>query len=77
MDRAAYCEMLADFSRQTFYDTFASANSAANMDRFMQTQFTRESLIDEYRNPATTSIMVFEGDELYGYSTLKTSRPKD
>ena len=40
-------ELVADLSRQTFYESFAGDNTKENMDKFMNEQFTKEKLIDE------------------------------
>jgi len=40
-------ELIADLSRETFFDTFASQNTAADMEKFMNEQFTKEALMAE------------------------------
>ena len=40
-------ELIADMSRQTFYDSFATFNSKEDMDKFLNEQFTKEALIKE------------------------------
>ncbi|RYZ48514.1 MAG: hypothetical protein EOO14_21995, partial [Chitinophagaceae bacterium] len=39
--------LVADISRQTFYDTFAADNTPENMDKFLSEQFTRGKLMLE------------------------------
>ncbi|MCG7858944.1 hypothetical protein MD537_18350, partial [Flavihumibacter sediminis] len=43
--------LLADLSRQTFVDTFASYNKAEDMQLFLDKQFTREQLMAEPDEP--------------------------
>ena len=45
-------ELVADLSRQTFLESFASQNTKENMDKFMNEQFTRQKLIDEVMKPS-------------------------
>ena len=47
----AEAELIADISRQTFYDSFAEHNTKENMDKFLNEQFTREKLVDEIKQP--------------------------
>ena len=49
--------LIADISRQTFYDTFASYNSKVNMDIFMNIQFTKGRLMLEVGMPENTFIL--------------------
>ena len=44
---AADAALIADLSRQTFYDSFAADNTKADMDKFLNETFTREKLIEE------------------------------
>ena len=39
--------LIADISRQTFYETFAPVNTKADMDIFMNVQFTKGRLMLE------------------------------
>ncbi len=48
---AADAGMIADLSRQTFYDSFAADNTPGDMDKFMNEQFTREILMAEVTAP--------------------------
>jgi ribosomal protein S18 acetylase RimI-like enzyme len=63
-------ELIADLSRQTFYDTFAPHNTAENMDLFLQAQFTREQLIEEVGAPRNIFLLAWLGDEAAGYARL-------
>ena len=43
--------LIADISRQTFYETFAPVNTKADMDIFMNVQFTKGRLMLEVGQP--------------------------
>jgi diamine N-acetyltransferase len=64
--------MIADISRQTFYETFGFRNTKENMDRFMREQFSREILMDEVIDPANIFIVAMDSDAVVGYAKLKT-----
>jgi ribosomal protein S18 acetylase RimI-like enzyme len=64
-------ELIADLSRQTFYETFAADNTKENMDKFMNEQFTREKLIDEVNQPWHIFLLAFVHDEPVGYVKLR------
>jgi ribosomal protein S18 acetylase RimI-like enzyme len=66
-------ELIADLSRQTFYDSFAEYNTKENMDKFMNEQFTREKLIDEVTQPWHVFFLAFLNDEPVGYVKLRDS----
>jgi ribosomal protein S18 acetylase RimI-like enzyme len=67
--------LIADISRQTFYDTFAAANTRENMDLFLSTQFTRGKLIMEVGSFGNTFLLAQEGEQVAGYVKLRESRP--
>ena len=39
--------LIADISRETFYDTFAIHNSEKDMEKFLADQFSRELLMEQ------------------------------
>ena len=63
--------LIADLSRQTFYETFASFNSKENMDMFMNEQFAREILMKEVAAPGNIFFLAMEGEEPLGYVRLR------
>lgn len=63
--------IIADLSRQTFYETFAAVNTKENMDKFMNEQFTREKLMAEVSEPENTFLLAYDGDAPVGYAKLK------
>ena len=64
-------ELVADLSRQTFYESFAEDNTKENMDKFMNEQFTREKLIDEVKQPWHLFFLAYIKNEPVGYVKLR------
>lgn len=65
--------LIADFSRQTFYETFASHNTKENMDKFMNEQFSREVLMQEVGSPGNIFLLAHEQEEPVGYVRMRES----
>jgi len=63
--------LLADLSRQTFVDTFASYNKAEDMQLFLDKQFTREQLMAEPDETDNYFFIAWEDGEPLGYMRLK------
>ncbi|MBL7744621.1 MAG: GNAT family N-acetyltransferase [Chitinophagaceae bacterium] len=68
---AADAEMIADMSRQTFYDSFISQNTEEDMDKFMNEVFTRQALISEVGSPGNIFLLAFADDEAVGYVRMR------
>ena len=68
---AADAALIADLSRQTFYDSFAADNTKADMDKFLNETFTREKLIEEVGASGNTFLLAYDGDEAVGYVRLR------
>lgn len=66
--------LVADISRQTFYDTFAADNTPENMAKFLNEQFTRGKLMLEVGSPENTFLMAYADDEIAGYLKLREGR---
>lgn len=66
--------LIADLSRQTFYDTFAADNTKADMDKFMNEQFTRGRLILEVGAPENSFFLAFAEGMPAGYVKLREGR---
>ena len=64
-------ELIADMSRQTFYDTFAPHNSKENMDKFLTEQFTRDTLLKEVGAAWNIFILAYDGLEPVGYARMR------
>jgi len=63
--------LIADLSRQTFYETFAAVNTAENMNKFMNEAFTREKLMAEVGLPGNIFLLAYEAGEPVGYARLR------
>lgn len=64
-------ELIADISRQTFYDTFAADNSPEDMDKFLKEQFTRGRLMLEVGAPENTFLLAYADGRVAGYAKLR------
>ncbi len=64
-------ELIADMSRQTFYETFAAHNSKENMDKFMMEQFSADLLMQEVGAEGNIFLLAYDGDEPAGYVRLR------
>lgn len=63
--------LIADMSRKTFYDTFATANTKEDIDKFMNEQFSRELLMKEVEEGDGLFFIAYDGDEVLGYVRLR------
>ena len=71
-------EIIADLSRDTFYETFAPSNKPEDIAQFLNEQFTRQSLIEEVKVPSNTFFLAYAGNELAGYVKLRDrSNPRE
>jgi ribosomal protein S18 acetylase RimI-like enzyme len=66
--------LIADISRQTFYDTFAEHNTEADMTKFMDEQFTKGRLMLEVGALGNTFLLAYDGTEVAGYLKLREGR---
>jgi len=65
--------LIADLSRRTFYETFAAQNTKADMEKFMEEQFSREQLMEQVSEPGNIFLLAFMDDLPAGYARLKES----
>jgi ribosomal protein S18 acetylase RimI-like enzyme len=63
--------LIADLSRQTFYETFAGDNTKENMDQFMNEQFNRQKLIEEVGREGNVFLLAYQDDEVLGYARMQ------
>jgi ribosomal protein S18 acetylase RimI-like enzyme len=63
--------LIANISRQTFHETFASQNTKEDMEKFMDEQFTKELLMKEVGAKDNIFILAFEDEEVAGYVRLR------
>jgi diamine N-acetyltransferase len=68
-----HAELIADLSRQTFFDTFAPSNTKEDMDLFMEVQFTKKALIEEVGADGNIFLLAFREGEPVGYVRMRES----
>src|SRR6478609_3720351 len=66
----ADAERISALSRQTFIDSFAADNTAADMEIFLNTQFTASQLEAQVGQPFNHFFITWEQDEPLGYMRL-------
>ncbi len=64
-------ELIADMSRQTFYDTFAPDNKKEDMDQFMNEVFTKEELMKEVGARGNIFLLAYVDEEPAGYVRMR------
>jgi ribosomal protein S18 acetylase RimI-like enzyme len=69
--KADEAELVAEISRETFYDTFAVHNTTADMDKFMAEQFSKEQLVEEFSRAGHVFFLAWVDDYPAGYVFLK------
>lgn len=67
----ADAELIADMSRNAFLATFGPQNTAEDIEKYMNEQFTREGLIAEVGAPGNIFLLATLNDEPAGYVRLK------
>lgn len=70
-------ELIADISRQTFYDTFAPDNTEADMEKFLGQQFTKGRLMLEVGAPENEFLLAYCGDAVAGYLKLREGKKRN
>ena len=63
--------LIASISRETFYDSFAEQNTVADMQLFLDTQFTTEKLIAEVIDPSNIFFIAYVDDQPAGYCKMR------
>ena len=66
-------ELIADLSRKTFRETFATHNTKENMEKFMNRQFTKKDLMKEVGALGNIFFIVFEDETSVGYARMRES----
>lgn len=61
---------LQNISQQTFTETYASFNTAENMQQYLSTVFSLENLAAEINNPNTSFYFAVTNDSVTGYLKL-------
>ncbi len=63
--------LIADMSRETFYDSFAKQNTKADMDIFLAEQFSRDMLLKQVAEPSNIFFIAYENEQPAGYLFVK------
>lgn len=63
-------ELIADLSRKTFYETFASQNTEENMKLHMEKYYATEIIKAELNDPDNIFILAYSDDLLAGYAKI-------
>ncbi|MFL5742849.1 MAG: GNAT family N-acetyltransferase [Flavisolibacter sp.] len=66
--------LIADISHQTFYETFASENTAEDMRKFLSEQFTKGKLMLEVGTPENTFLLAYQDNQPAGYVKLRNAK---
>ena len=68
-------ELIANISRETFYNSFAPVNTKKNMDKFMKESFDKKKLMAEVGAPGNIFLLAYPGNEVnskvIGYARLR------
>jgi len=71
-------ELIAELSRQTFYDSFEMYNTKENMNKFMNGQFTKEALMAEVGAAGNIFLLAYLAGEALGYARMhKGENPQE
>lgn len=68
---AGEAALIAEISRETFYETFTVHNTVADMDKFMAEQFSTAQLVEEFSMAGHTFFLAWVEDLPAGYVFLK------
>lgn len=60
-------EIVRQIGIDTFYESFASANTEENMAHYLKTGFSLEKVTSELGNPFSEFHLAYDGDDLIGY----------
>jgi ribosomal protein S18 acetylase RimI-like enzyme len=74
---AADTTVLCEFGARAFQDTFGAVNTAENMKRYMDDNFTVVKLHAELTDAASTFLTVYDRGILAGYVKLRTGHEPD
>lgn len=66
--------LVANISHQTFYDTFAADNTAEDMTKFLNEQFTKGKLMLEVGAPENIFLLAYHQNEVAGYVKLREGK---
>jgi diamine N-acetyltransferase len=65
---------LQEISRQTFFDTFAEANTKEDMSQYLEVNLSLDQLADELDNPSTSFYFAKCNNEILAYLKLNEAK---
>ena len=65
---------LQEISRQTFFDTFAEANTKEDMSQYLEVNLSLVQLAEELNNPSTSFYFVKSNNEILAYLKLNEAK---
>lgn len=69
--------LIAEISRETFYDSFAEQNTPEDMELFMEQQFSASRLIEELYDASNIFFLAYSEEEPVGYIKMKQGAHAD
>jgi GNAT superfamily N-acetyltransferase len=66
---------LAEFAARTYYETFASTNTADNMQAYLKSAFTLPKVTEELNDPRAIFILTEVEERLAAYAKLFPDKP--
>lgn len=67
-------ESVKRIGRETFFETFAESNTEADMQTYLDQNFSDSKLTGELSNPDSHFFIAWEGKEVIGYLKLNTGK---
>jgi len=64
-------ELIAEMSQKTFYDSFVTYNTKEDMDKFLNEQFTKETLIKEVGAENNIFLLAYNDKQPVGYARIR------
>jgi diamine N-acetyltransferase len=65
--------LIADLSRKTFFDAFAPFNTKADMEKFMNEQFSKKKLMEEVNDEKNIFLLAYIDQKVLGYTKMSQS----
>ena len=67
-------EVIADLSKQTFFETFASKNTKENIDKYLEEKFNLVTVKSELEDASTVFFLASIDEKPVGYSKSKQNK---
>ncbi len=63
---------LQEIGRQTFFESFGHQNKASDMEIYLNSKFSLEQLLNEFRNPVSQFFFLKDHEKTIGYLKVNT-----